>query len=132
MPVHIATTNNHLTFLIPTLTAEYLDDKWIHVCKLHHHNCSENYYLWNNGQHPILSVVYVPANLEHGIRIILNNILHYFPNDDDDDNDDDDTDDDDNDDDENDEDENDDNHYHNVVVEQMMTCPGCGQHFSEQ
>ena len=112
MPVYIVRTNQQLTYLIPRLTADYLDKKWIHVCKFHHHNCSENYQLWQNGQHPILSVVYIPAYLEQGIKIILNNLIDHFPNDEDDN------------------DEDDDNN--NVDVDNMMMCPGCGLPFSEQ
>ena len=112
MPVYIIHTNQQLNSLIPHLTADYLDKKWIHVCKLHHKdiNCSEYYQFLQNGQHPTLSIVYIPACLAQGIRIILNQLIEHFPNDDND--------------------EDDDNN--NVDADDMMMCPGCGLPFSEQ
>ena len=123
MPVYIIHSNQQLNSLIPYLTADYLDNKGIHICKLQHGdiNCSEHSRILQSGQHPMISLVYIPACLAQGIRIILNQLLEHFPNDDD------------NDEDDNDEDDNDeDDDNNNVDVDNMMVCPGCGLPFSEQ
>ena len=113
MPVYIIHSNQQLNALIPYLTEDYIDNKWIHICKLQHGdiNCSEHSQFLQSGQLPTLSIVYIPACLAQGIRIILNQLIEHFQYDDDNDEDDD---------------------KNNVDADDMMMCPGCGLPFSEQ
>ena len=111
MPVYIIQSIQQLAALIPFLTEDYIDNKWIHICKLHHGdiNCSEHSQLLQSGQLPTLSIVYIPDFLAQSIRIILNQLIEHFQYDDDNDEDDD-----------------------NNNLDAMMMCPGCGLPFPEQ
>ena len=110
MPVYILQSIYQLTDLIPLLTQDYIDNKMIHICKLHHGdiNCFD-YSQWLYFLGPNLSLVYVPDYFEQSIRNVLNQLIEHFQYDDDND-------------------EEDDNNH----LEVMMMCPGCGVPFPEQ
>ena len=111
MPVYIIQSNQQLAALIPLLREDYIDNKWIHICKLHHGdiNCSEHTRLLQSGQMSTFSIVYIPNCLEQSIQIILNQLIEDFRYDDDND---------------------EDNDNNNLNA--MMMCPGCGLPFPEQ
>ena len=111
MPVYIVYTLQQLNNLIPRLAADFRDNRWIHICTLHHGdiNCSEHTRRLQTGQMSTFTMVYIPNILEQSIRNILNQLIEDYRYDDDND-------------------EDDDNNNLNA----MMMCPVCGLPFTEQ
>ena len=105
MPVYIVEEFHQLHEIIKDLTEDYRNQIKVHVCKLDHRdsNCCESSEMMHDGTHVSLSIVYVAANLERGARVIGEQLMHHFPDDQD----------------HNDEDN-------------ILMCPGCGVSFSQQ
>ena len=105
MPIYIVEEFEQLNGLILPLTQDYMKQIKIHFCKLSHRDviCSSYAEMMHDGTHPYVTIVYIPANLEAGARVIINQLREHFPNEDD-----------------------------NYDEEFILTCPGCGARFSQQ
>ena len=105
MPVYIIENIHQLNAFIVDITQDHVQDMKVHVCKLRHRNsyCSDFAQYLHDGQHHFISVFYVAAHLEDDVRIIVKQLMEPFS----------------------DEGDHDDEEF-------IMTCPGCGAHFSQQ
>ena len=105
MPVYIVQDIHQLNEIILDLTQDHMQQIKIHVCKLRHRdtNCCDFSQMMHDGQHPFVSIAYIAEHLEHGARVIVQQLMHHFPDDDD-----------------------------NNDEDFILTCPGCGARFSQQ
>ena len=105
MPVYVIENIHQLNASIENIIQDHVQDIRVHVCKLRHRDtyCSDFAQMLHDGQHQFVSVFYIAAHLEDGVRIIVNQLMEYFPDEGD----------------------------HNDE-EFIMTCPSCGVHFSQQ
>ena len=104
--LHIIQHFHELESLIIPLSNDYAQDIGVHFCKTKHRDilCCENAEAMHDGSSPGVTVVYIPANLLKGARIITKHLRQYFPN----------------------------QNVNNPSLAFMFKCPGCGQRFSQQ
>ena len=105
MPVYIIDSFNQVNDLMVLLTQDYLQEIKIHVCKMRHRDvyCSQYSQMMHDGQHPLISIVYVADQLEWSVRFVINQMIDNLPR-----------------------------FGDNNDEEFIMTCPGCGVPYSQQ
>ena len=105
MPVYIVEHYHQLNATIKHLTHDFMNELKFHVCRLRHRDvtCCDSAHLLHDGNISIVSVLYVPHDLQRGAEIIANNLLDYFPG-----------------------------GYDNLDEDSIFMCPGCGLPFSQQ
>ena len=104
MPVYIVEEFHQLHEIIKDLTEDYMKQIKVHVCKLQHRdrNCCDSSEMMHDGTHDSISIVYIAPDLERGARVIVQQLMDHFPDDQDHDED------------------------------MILMCPGCRVSFSQQ
>ena len=105
MPVYIVEHSHQLTATMIHLTQDFISERKIHVCKIRHRDvlCSSFAEMLHDGTSDMVSVLYISHDLRRGAKIIVRDLLHYFPG-----------------------------GYDNLEEGFIFTCPGCGVPFSQQ
>ena len=78
--LHICTEFEQLNGLIVPLTEDYVQNIAIHVCKMRHRDviCCEDAEMMHDGSHPNITIIYIPPELEPGVRIIISQLRANF------------------------------------------------------
>ena len=104
--LHIIQHFHQLQSLIIPLSDDYAQNIGIHICNINHRDilCCQYAESLHDGSSPGVTIVYIPATLLKGARIIVKQLRQYFPN----------------------------QTVNNPSIAFMFKCPGCGIPFSKQ
>ena len=111
-------TEEDINVLIPLITKWYIDNTRLHFNALTHLHteCDMHKQEVSSGKHPCIKVIYLAKHLKKAIKIIINQLIHHFPE-------------------SSDEDSSDGEQLEKEGrsdIDMLMLCPICGLNFGDQ